>query len=161
MNLTEFFEEASQHGTRLGASRPDLMDHRTTLLSNEALFQLPFLAMVILAISKGNKKPKLSEVGQLVGECLERTLLGFKGTSQYIGWSANLRIRTIKALTFLETSMLAEVDVRAKTISVTATGKTILEFAMGNDGNLAETLRQIERSYRNISAESKIKLELS
>ena len=49
-------------------------------LDNEALFQLPLLAMSILAISKGLSKPQLPEIGQLVGECLERTVAGFKGS---------------------------------------------------------------------------------
>ena len=160
MNFEEFFREATARKMNIdmGGEKEDA--HKATLLSNEALFQLPFLAMVILVVSKSRKKPRLSGIGQLVGECLERTLVGFKGTSQYIGWSANLRIRTIRALTFLETSALVEVNARTQAIGSTELGNAVVTLAMSGDGNLAETLRHIERSYRNISAEAQIELAL-
>jgi len=163
VNFDEFFRQAGELNIRMRSGSDSDESYRTPLLSNEALFQLPFLAMVILVVSKGTRKPAMAEVGRLVGECLQRTLVGFKGSSQDIGWSANLRIRTVKALTFLEVSRLAEVNARSKTISVTERGRAVLNFAMreGNSGNLADTLRVIERNYRNISAEAQIKLELS
>ena len=83
MNFKEFFDEADKLKIHLTLSVEE--PTRTHSLSNEALFQLPLLAMTILAISKGSSKPVLSEVGQLVGECLERTVAGFKGSSQDIG----------------------------------------------------------------------------
>lgn len=160
MNYEEFFREASQRNVRLVAD-PDLeQGSRVTLLSNEALFQLPFLAMVIMSISKGTRKPALSELGQLVGECLERTLVGFKGSAQHIGWSANLRIRTVKALTFLETSCLVEVGLRTKAVTLTERGRSVLDHAMSDDSNLSNTLRTVERNYRNISVESEISSRL-
>lgn len=86
MNYDQFFEEAVKRKLRLSAlEQPP--DFRSTL-DNEALFQLPLLAMVILTLAKGSSKPRMSELGQLVGECLERTVAGFKGSSQDIGWSA-------------------------------------------------------------------------
>lgn len=160
MNFNDFFEQARIQNTRL--KQPDTSHSSTTLLlSNEALFQLPFLAMVILALSKGRRKPSMAEIGQTVGECLERTLAGFKGSSQHIGWSANLRIRTVKALTFLEISNLVEVNQREKIISATSSGKIILDAAITRDGPLGNTLRAIERNYRNIAVERTIQLELS
>lgn len=96
MNSPEFFREARRLGLKLNLSGEGSSPAHT--LDNEALFQLPLLAMTILAISKAQSKPQLPEIGQLVGECLERTVAGFKGSSQDIGWSGNLRIRTIKAL---------------------------------------------------------------
>lgn len=95
MNAAEFFDEATKRNLRLNL--PVELSAPAFSLSNEALFQLPLLAMTILAITKGAGKPFLPEIGQLVGECLERTVAGFKGSSQDIGWSGNLRIRTIKA----------------------------------------------------------------
>src|SRR5215469_16869281 len=85
MSSTEFFSEARRLGLKLNLSGEGLSPVHT--LDNEALFQLPLLAMTILAISKGRSKPDLPEIGQLVGECLERTVAGFKGSSQAIGWS--------------------------------------------------------------------------
>ena len=70
MSLTEFFKEADKLDIRLTVPVEEAMP--THSLSNEALFQLPLLAMTILAISKGTSKPLLPEIGQLVGECLER-----------------------------------------------------------------------------------------
>jgi hypothetical protein len=160
MNYEEFFREASQRNVRLIATPDHEQESRVTLLSNEALFQLPFLAMVIMSISKGTRKPALSELGQLVGECLERTLVGFKGSAQDIGWSANLRIRTVKALTFLETCGLVEVGLRTKALTLTDKGRVVLERAMSDDTNLSNTLRTVERNYRNFSVESEISSRL-
>jgi hypothetical protein len=99
MNFEEFFQKSAAMQMKLPP--PPSSTKFQSSLDNEALFQLPLLAMTILALAKGHSKPALSELGQLVGECLERTVAGFKGSSQDIGWSANLRIRTVKALTFL------------------------------------------------------------
>ncbi|MEM7854849.1 hypothetical protein Q4Q77_14435, partial [Morganella morganii] len=71
-------------------------------LNNEALFQIPFIAMILLVISTDKRKTDLSEVGHLVGELIEETMIGFKKSSQHLNWSANLRIRTVTALNFLE-----------------------------------------------------------
>jgi hypothetical protein len=159
MNLNEFFEAAEKINLRI-----EIPKHQSPLshsLSNEALFQLPLLAMTILAISKGRSKPEISEIGQLVGECLERTVAGFKGSSQDIGWSANLRIRTIKALTFLETAGLAEVDKRTREIFPTEKGRMVYEVAAEGETSLALSLQTIERSYQNIRAEFKIQGEVN
>lgn len=159
MNFDQFFLEAQQLNINLDFDNGEL--HRSTLLNNEALFHLPFLAMIILMLAKGQRKPKYSELGQLIGECLERTLRGFKGSSQHIGWSANLRIRTIKALSFLELSSLAAVNQRTKIISATTLGHKVAERASGGLGNLAITLQVIERNYRNICAEKQIEMDLN
>ena len=68
MNYDDFFKEA----IRLNL-RPPLNSFQVTYhssLDNEALFQLPLLAMVILTLSKGKRKPKFAELGQLVGDHL-------------------------------------------------------------------------------------------
>ena len=159
MNLTEFFDEAERMKLRVSVS--DTRDPMPHSLSNEALFQIPLLAMAVLAISKSRSKPELPEIGQLVGECLERTVAGFKGTSQDIGWSANLRIRTIKALTFLEATGLAEIDSRTREISATALGRRVYEHAIQGETYLSVSLQTIERSYQNIRAEAKIQGEVN
>ncbi len=158
MTYEEFFRQADQRNVRIVVD--DTCEDSQNSLSNEALFQLPLLAMVILTISKGKSKPVLSEIGQLVGECLERTVSGFKGSSQDIGWSANLRIRTVKALTFLEMSGLATVDERTKLISTTDRGRIVFNQAISAEGRLSNALFTVERSYQNIRAESKIREEV-
>lgn len=91
MNFNEFFTEVKSKNIVLKCSNTDsAVNHR---LDNEALFHLPLLAMTILLLSKSKKKPKSDELGQLVGECFERAFVGFKGSSQHLGWSANLRMR--------------------------------------------------------------------
>lgn len=159
MNLNEFFEEAEKINLKIEI--PKQHSPLSHSLSNEALFQLPLLAMTILAMSKGRSKPEISEIGQLVGECLERTVAGFKGSSQDIGWSANLRIRTIKALTFLETAGLAEVDKRTREILSTTKGRMVYEMASEGETSLALSLQTIERSYQNIRAEFRIQGEVN
>ena len=55
MSSTEFFHEARRLGLKLKLSGEENSPVHT--LDNEALFQLPLLAMTILAISKGRSKP--------------------------------------------------------------------------------------------------------
>ncbi|WP_313631834.1 hypothetical protein [Massilia timonae] len=159
MISTEFFSEARRLGLKLNLSGngPSPM-HR---LDNEALFQLPLLAMTILAISKGRSKPELPEIGQLVGECLERTVPGFKGSSQDIGWSGNLRIRTIKALTFLETTGLIIIDRVTREISATDLGKKVYSGAVEGESFLAHSLKTIELSYQYIRDEARVRGEVN
>lgn len=154
MNATEFFQEASKRNIRLDL--PAEVSANSHSLSNEALFQLPLLAMTILAITKGTAKPVLPEIGQLVGECLERTVAGFKGSSQDIGWSGNLRIRTVKALTFLEATNQITVDPRTKRISATELGKKVYQSAITGESLLAISMKTIELSYQYIRDEARV-----
>lgn len=159
MDYNDFFREASRRGVRLSAERRTTTYHPS--LSNEALFQLPLLAMVILVLSKGRSKPAAAQLGQLIGECLERTVAGFKGSSQDIGWSANLRIRTVKALTFLERTGLVEVDPRASVVNATSRGREVIQHVFKEESSmLAEAMLIIERSYDNIRAERRIGAEV-
>ncbi len=130
------------------------------MLNNEALFHLPLLALTILLLSKGRRKPKLQQIGQLVGECLEKSLLGFKGSAQHIGWSANLRVRTVKALSFLEISSLVKVNNIKGIIESTELGNKVINTLFEKNTDLSYTLRVINQSYRNICIEAQIEMEL-
>ncbi|WP_038488273.1 hypothetical protein [Janthinobacterium agaricidamnosum] len=158
MNASEFFEEAIRLDIRL--KLPVELSVPAHSLSNEALFQLPLLAMTILAIAKGSAKPLLPEIGQLVGECLERTVVGFKGSSQDIGWSGNLRIRTIKALTFLESTRQISVDKFTQRVSATDLGKKVYQSAVDGESPLAMSMKTIELSYQYIRDETRIRGEV-
>lgn len=159
MNINEFFEQATKLDIKLHITSPQLIQLNS--LSNEALFQLPLLAMTILAITKGKSKPNLPEIGQLVGECLERTVAGFKGSSQDIGWSGNLRIRTIKALTFLESTNQIVVDKNSRQISATDLGRKIYKNAIEGESPLALSMKTIELSYQYIRDEARVRGEVS
>lgn len=159
MNAAEFFDEATKLNIRL--SVPLELSVSANSLSNEALFQLPLLAMTILAIAKGAAKPLLAEIGQLVGECLERTVAGFKGSSQDIGWSGNLRIRTIKALTFLEATGQITVDKCTRRLSATELGKKVYQSAIAGETALAMSMKTIELSYQYIRDEARIRGEVN
>lgn len=158
MNYDEFFEEAARRNLQLAA--PEQPSNFRSTLDNEALFQLPLLAMVILTLAKGNSKPRMAELGQLVGECLERTVAGFKGSSQDIGWSANLRIRTVKAVAFLERAGLAQVEERTNLVLATAAGRKVLEWVIEEDTLLSNAVMTLERSYENIRVEKRIRSEV-
>lgn len=159
MSSTEFFSEARRLGLKLNLSGKGPSPAHT--LDNEALFQLPLLAMTILAICKGRSKPELTEIGQLVGECLERTVGGFKGSSQDIGWSGNLRIRTIKALTFLEMTGQVVIDKVTREISATDLGKKVYSGAVEREGLLADCISTIELSYQYIRDEARVRGEVN
>lgn len=158
MRIEEFWESVKQ--SKLKIERISGSTEISPLLSNEALFHLPLLAMFILMMAKGRKKLRLDELGQTVGECIERTLAGFKGSSQEIGWSGNLRIRTVNALAFLELANLVHVDQNTKLITTTEKGASLYKIAINGDGNLAMTLKYAERSYHDISREAQLRLRV-
>lgn len=158
MDYEEFFQEASEKEIVL--SLDQFSDSATHRLSNEALFHLPLLAMTILLLSKTRRKPKSDELGQLIGECFERTFSGFKGSSQHLGWSANLRMRTVKALTFLETVSLVVVDRHDSRIKATEFGKKVVSKAIDVQSDLGYTLQLIERNYFDLQIEKQIAMDL-
>ena len=158
MDFESFFKLSTKKGIEIEFDNPsNTVSHR---LSNEALFHLPLLAMTILILAKNIRKPKSEEIGQLVGECYERSFSGFKGSSQHLGWSANLRMRTVKALTFLEIAGLVIVDQSDSKIKATDKGKKVIKKVTYLDTNLAYTLLLIERNYRDLKVEKQIALEL-
>lgn len=128
-------------------------------LDNEALFQLPFICMVVLLMAKDRRKPIVAEVGRLVGECLEATIPSFKGSSQHLGWSANLRMRTVKALNFLELTNLIKIDNRKSRVKVTELGSKVINKALSGDDDLAFHLYEISRAYRNICVDKQLDME--
>lgn len=156
MNYERFFAAVESTGIEVSFDNP--RETPTARLSNEALFHLPLLASTVLMLAKGRRKPRSSELGQLIGECFERTFAGFKGSSQHLGWSANLRVRTVRALTFLETAGLVEVESNTKRLSATQRGRAVIETALRQESELSLVLLTVEREYRNISEEKQISL---
>lgn len=159
MDYEGFFQEYQDRDIQLSFDRSESV--ATHKLSNEALFHLPLLAMTILLLSKSRRKPKSNELGQIIGECFERTFVGFKGSSQHLGWSANLRMRTVKALTFLETAELVRVDLHDSRIKVTQKGKKIIEKSLVGDTDLSHTLYVFERNYQDLQIEKQISMGLT
>ncbi|MBZ6074474.1 MULTISPECIES: hypothetical protein [Aeromonas] len=157
MNFDTFFDRLSQQPSSIHVIEYKVKDQ---LLNNEALFQLPLISLIILLMAKDKRKPNISEIGQLVGECIEASMPGFRGSAQHIGWSANLRIRTVKALSFLEMAKLIIINNRDKKLQITDLGKKVIGHAMSRDDNLSYNLAQLSRAYRNISVSRKLDLEL-
>ncbi|MGY0652640.1 hypothetical protein ACW7GZ_12435 [Luteimonas sp. A537] len=157
MNAFEFFEKVRAEGLEVE------FDHRTPApparLGNEALFQLPLIAITVLMISKGQAKPGVNELGQLVGDCFERTFSGFLGSAQHLGWSASLRVRTVQALAFLEQAALVEVQSPEAKVVATPLGRKVLDRALEAGGDLAHNLVLVERSYRNVRVARQLSLD--
>lgn len=130
-------------------------------IDNEALFQLPFISMVILMLAKGASKPMVSHIGSLVGECIEQSMPAFKKSKQQIGWSAQLRLRTVNALSFLELSNLIVVGNRKGRITITEQGKKVLNSALKEESDLSYNLNVISRKYRNICKAQKLEQVLN
>lgn len=158
MNIDEFFEHTKNKGLRIQTLPPSQKSGH--LLDNEALFQLPLICLIILLMAKDRRKPKIPELGQLVGESLEQSIPGFKGSAQHVGWSANLRVRTIKAMAFLENSRLVEIANRKGKLEITKLGKKVIDKALSLDDNLSYNLTKIKMAYRNILVSKQLKLEL-
>ncbi|KXI28386.1 hypothetical protein [Paraglaciecola hydrolytica] len=158
MNLTNFFELAKESNLKIHLENMNVI--KPHKLSNEALFHLPFISMVVLMMSKDRRKPNVSELGQLVGECIEGSIKEFKGSSQHLGWSANLRVRTVKALSFLEISHLVSVNNRKGKLEVTELGKKVISKALEDSSDLSYNLMLVQRSYRNICKDKQMDLEI-
>lgn len=157
MNFDEFFDRVDKSKIELDAKDCVQGVHG---LSNEALFQLPLIALIILLMAKDRRKPKIAEIGQLVGESIEASMIGFKGSAQHLGWSANLRVRTVKALNFLELAKLVEMPNRNTRIVITEMGKKVIGRAVEGDDDLAYNLSKISLAYRNICVSRQQDLEL-
>lgn len=154
------FDKCKQEAARSKISITfETSDRGPSLLSNEALFHIPLLAVVVLTLACLSRKPRTAEIGQMVGECIERTFTNFKGSSQRLGWSANLRIRTVAALAFLESASLIIVADKG-IISATDLGRKVIKSAFAEDDDLSFTLMTVERSYRDICGERRSQLEL-
>lgn len=158
MNYEQFFESVTRRNISIVISEKD--SQKNYQLSNEALFQLPLIAMIVLLLSKDRRKPVVTEIGQLVGESIEDALVGFKGSTQYLGWSAILRIRTVKAISFLERSGMIEMRKSDNRIIATNLGQKVIDRALSGDDDLSYNLSLIRRSYRNICVNNQMDLEL-
>jgi len=159
MTFDAFFSQLDESPIRIDVSQ--VLNERYRGLDNEALFQLPFICMVVLLMAKNKRKPIVSEVGQLVGESLEASIPAFKGSSQHLGWSSNLRVRTVKAISFLELTNLITVDNRKSRVRATELGKKVVDAALSGDDELAYHLSIIARSYRNICVSKQLEMELA
>jgi len=157
MNFEEFFRRIESKNIKVTF---EIENNQKRLLENEALFQLPLISLIILLMAKDRRKPYVAEIGQLVGESIETSMIGFKGSSQHIGWSANLRVRTVTALSFLERAQLVEIKDRQERIKITELGKKVINHALDLDNNLSFNLSQISRSYRNICVSRQIDMEV-
>lgn len=129
-------------------------------LSNESLFHLPLLACVVLTLSRQRRPLRTHEMGQIVGECLEKIFLAFKGSAQYLGWSANLRIRTVSALGFLEATNLVSVNEKGH-VTTTDRGRRIIDKAIEAHDDLAMTIIAVQRVYRDVISERGSQMELT
>ncbi|WP_026602377.1 hypothetical protein [Methylomonas sp. 11b] len=158
MNFDDFFEKIELSDISINVSF--VSEKRNRLLENEALFQLPLICLIILMMAKDKRKPRVAEIGQLVGESIESSMLGFKGSAQHIGWSANLRVRTVNALSFLEHTNLVEVNNRKSRIKITDLGKKVINRALELENDLSYNLAQISRAYRNICISKQLDMEL-
>lgn len=158
MNFDKFFDQISRLTTDITLDSYE--SQQSHLLNNEALFQLPLISLIVLLLAKDRRKPLVSEIGQLVGESIEESMPAFKGSAQHVGWSANLRVRTVKAVSFLELAKLIEVNNRKGKIVITDLGKKVINRAMSHEDDLAYNLAKIARSYRNICVSRQLDLEL-
>ncbi len=158
MNFEDFFNQIKHSNIQITLKRDAA--RRVHLLDNEALFQLPFICLIILLMAKDRRKPIVSEIGQLVGESIEAGILGFKGSSQQLGRSTNLRVRTVKAINFLELASLIEIDNRKSRIKSTVLGEKVINRALSRDNDLAYSLSKAAQAYRNICVSKQLDMEL-
>lgn len=158
MNFDDFFSQGNLSCAKISLKSGVLS--RVRLLDNEALFQLPFISLIVLLMAKDRRKPFVSETGRLVGESIAASVPGFKESSQHLGWSTNLRVRTVKAISFLELANLVKIDNRLSRIKATSLGNSVVNKALSNDSDLAYNLLKVAQAYRNICVSRQLDLEI-
>jgi len=149
------FREAVQVArteSRLLSSSYISKDH-SDILGNETLFHIPLIALTIVLLARSRAKPKRDEIGMLIGKCFEQSIASFKGSTQELGWSANLRVRTVKALTFLEDTGMVVVNKHNSRIETTEAGQKFVDKVLSDESHLCLALLNIKRTYRNICKE--------
>ncbi|SHO52892.1 hypothetical protein [Desulfopila aestuarii] len=161
MNYKEFFAKISNKDIVIPVDLSSIPKRsHSEVLDNEALFQLPLICLIILTMVGSTRKPIVSQIGQLVGESIQLSMPAFKKSKQHIGWSSNLRVRTVKAITFLERANLIEINNRKGRASITDLGKRVVKYAMDTDSELSQNLAAIRIAYRNICVSNKLKTVL-
>lgn len=157
MDYDEFFRQAEELTPNFDSLSDDVKPYKP--LSNDALFHIPLLAISILSLCKIKGKFTIPEVGQVIGECFERTLPGFKGSAQLLEWSSNLRVRTITALCFLEESRLIEVsETSDKNVVATKQGRKLVDRVVQENSELSYVISKLQRNYNLLKKENNIEL---
>ena len=70
-----------------------------------------------------------------------------------------MRIRTVKALTFLERAGFVVVDDRDGLVAIQQRGREVVGTVLEQESPLAVALLTVERSFENIRAERRIQAE--
>lgn len=158
MNYKEFFERLADTDLVIPIDEVSMAKRtRYDTLDKEALFQLPLICLIVLTMVGSNRKPFVSQIGQLVGECIQLSMPAFKKSKQHIAWSSNLRVRTVKAITFLEHANLIVVKNRKGRANITDLGKKVIKYTMATDNELSANLAAIRMAYRNICVSNQLK----
>lgn len=151
MNFRDAVQVARTESRLLSSSY--ISKDRSDILGNETLFHIPLIALTIVLLARSRAKPKRDEIGMLIGNCFEQSIASFKGSTQELGWSANLRVRTVKALTFLEDTGLVVVNKHNSRIEATPAGQKLVDSVLSEESHLCLALLTIRRTYRNICKE--------
>ena len=161
MNFETFFKRIAKKDLIIPIDLPAISNKsRNVTLDNEALFQLPLISLIILSMTSSRRKPFVSQIGQLVGESIQLSMPAFKESKQHLAWSSNLRVRTVKAITFLEHAGLIEIKNRKGRANITDLGKKVIKHAMDTDSELSANLSAIRITYRNICISNQLKMEI-
>ncbi len=158
MNFENFFLEVEN--TDSGIALPYDTESETHFLDNEALFQLPLISLIVLIIASGQRKPIVSELGQMIGESIESVFTGFKGSARHLGWSSLLRVRTVKSVSFLELSGLIEIRNKDSRLAVTKKGQRLLKSVLSKDSELASNLLEVKDAFAVVHKDSQYEMRL-
>jgi len=126
------------------------------LLSHDALFHLPFISLAIIIIAKKRAHTHVKYLPAILGECMESTLDGLANTKYSLSWSSNFRVRSVRALDFLESANLVLVD-KNNRLCITPLGKKVCKKAMKEDNDLKIALLRIDRTFDFAYAEKKVR----
>jgi hypothetical protein len=142
MDLDALLAQIGDTETRFPITAKDLLDARAPERV-DALFDLPLLAVSILAIAR-HKPFRTVDLGSSVIRLLVERFSALRDATRALDRSVTLRRRSVEALVFLETTGLVDVsqDDR-RVISLTPDAKLKLDRMRRSDGDLGLMLRQL------------------
>ncbi|WP_185232620.1 hypothetical protein [Teredinibacter franksiae] len=158
MTFENFFIEVEKRES--GIILPSDTEGGARFLDNESLFQLPLISLIVLIMASGQRKPIVSELGQLVGETIESVFTGFKGSARHLGWSALLRIRTVKSVSFLELSGFIEIRNKDSRLAVTKKGQKLLKSVLSKNSELASNLLEVKDAFAILHKDAQYEAKL-
>lgn len=148
MDLDALVEYAERSSLHLKVNTDRLRE--ASQQQDDAMFQVPLLALCILVIARREKNElRVADLSLLVATTLVEHFVGVKRAGPRLKWSIPLRRRCADGLVFLENAELVIVDSGyARTVSVSDLGKASLRKLRVRPDEVGMLVRGLDGAFR-------------